>query len=233
MKAGDSLPPFSCSIDGGWNADLLPDDSGFSSQKRDLGSIRLFRVVQYRRLRIVWILTLFFGAMIAAYFNFIAVFAKNNGYSGLNSFFVFYAIAAVGIRTIGAKYPDRYGIGPFLKGTIAVYGLGIFLIGWANGPLMFSVAGFLCGFGHGYLFPILNMMVVHRCQDADRGAAVTAYAAALDLGMFLGAPSMGWFAEKVSTAAMFQFSALIFLLVGVLFFLIDPKFRSAVSKTEL
>jgi len=147
-----------------------------------------FRVVGHRPLRMVWAISIVFGVGIATYFSFVTVYASERGYQGINLYFAAYAAAAVGIRFFGARWPDRLGLLRMLKWTLATYAAGIGTISLSTGPWTFPISGFLCGLGHGYLFPILNALAVERSEPEERGSAVTAYTASTDLGMFLGAP---------------------------------------------
>lgn len=189
-----------------------------------------FRVVGHRPLRMVWAISIVFGLGIVTYFSFVAVYAADRGYQGLNLYFAAYAVAAVGIRFFGARWPDRLGLLPMLKWTLGIYAAGIGMISFSTGPWSFSFAGFLCGLGHGYLFPILNALAVERSEPRERGSAVTAYTASTDLGMFLGAPFMGLISDTWNFETMFRISAFVMVLGGVVFFGLDCRFQDHVRQ---
>jgi predicted MFS family arabinose efflux permease len=86
-----------------------------------------------------------------------------------------------------------------------------------------TLAGVLCGMGHGYTFPILFGMVVTRARDADRGSAMAIYTALFDTGIVLGGPIFGWVIERAGYSEAFLAAAGVVAAGSVVFAVWDRR----------
>jgi len=154
------------------------------------------RLVARPELRAILIATLCFGLGIAALFTFLAPYAQATGRGPVGPFFFGYAAAAIVTRLVGSRLPDRVGPRRIVLPAILAYGVGLLLVSFTTTPAMLIMVGFICGAGHGYIFPILNVLVVARTPAAVRGAAVSLYTAMVDLGTMIGGPLLGALAQR-------------------------------------
>jgi len=182
---------------------------------------RFLKPVFKRKFFTLWIATLALGLGIAAFFNFLAVFAEKIELQGVSLFFVIYVGTAIVLRVAGGAVPDRVGRERVLVISIAVFALGTALLATVSGALLLAAAGFLCGIGHGYLFPITNALVVERALPENRGAAITFFTALIDVAIFVGSPFLGWIADWSSYRWMYGCTGVIILAAAMMFYLFD------------
>jgi predicted MFS family arabinose efflux permease len=158
-------------------------------------------------LRVLYLATLLFGFGLAGLFTFLAPFALATGRGGIGSFFFGYALAAIAIRILGARLPERLGPRRILLPALVAYGVGLVLTPYTPGPASLLAVGLVCGTGHGYIFPILSVLVVARTPSAVRGAVVSLYTGMIDLGTTLGGPILGALATGFGFRTMYAGAA--------------------------
>jgi len=148
-------------------------------------------LVREPALRVVFLATFLFGVGIAALFTFLAPYALGAGRGEVGGFFFAYAVAAILTRVVGGRLPERLGPRRVLLPALLAYAIGLAATPFtASTPGLLAI-GALCGAGHGYAFPILNVLAVARTPAHVRGAVVSLYTAMIDLGQMVGAPLLG------------------------------------------
>lgn len=152
-------------------------------------------------LRVVFLATFLFGVGIAALFTFLAPYALSSGRGEVGGFFFAYAMSAILTRVVGGRLPERLGPRRILIPALLAFGTGIAVTPFTASPESLLAIGALCGAGHGYAFPILNVLAVARTPARVRGAVVSLYTAMIDLGQMIGAPLLG-------AIAMYSFPAM-------------------------
>jgi predicted MFS family arabinose efflux permease len=167
---------------------------------------RWFRLAFRPELRAILIATTFFGFGLAALFTFLAPYALATGRGPVGPFFLGYAVAAIVTRLVGSRLPDRVGPRRIVMPALVAYGVGLALVSFTSGSAGLIIVGLVCGAAHGYIFPILNVLVVARTPARVRGAAVSLYTAMIDLGTMIGGPVLGAIA-KVGYRPMFLVAA--------------------------
>src|SRR5690606_22312439 len=109
-------------------------------------------------------------------------------------------------RVVGGRIPERVGPRNVLVPALLAYAIGLALTPFTSTQPPLLALGALCGAGHGYAFPILNVLTVARTPGHVRGAVVSLYTAMIDLGQMAGAPLLGAIAMR-SFPAMFLTAA--------------------------
>jgi predicted MFS family arabinose efflux permease len=160
------------------------------------------RLAAARELRMVFLATFLFGVGIAALFTFLAPYALATNRGEIGGFFFAYAISAIVTRIVGGRLPERLGPHRILIPALLAFGIGLVATPFTRSPVALLTIGALCGAGHGYAFPILNVLAVARTPASVRGAVVSLYTAMIDLGQMVGAPLLGAIAT-VSFPAMY------------------------------
>ena len=173
---------------------------------RGAGVAEWLRLVRARTLLMPFAATFLFGSGIAALFTFLAPYALATGRGEVGGFFFAYAMAAILTRVVGGRLPERLGARIVLIPALLAFAAGLAATPLASTPASLLAIGALCGVGHGYAFPILNVLVVARTPARVRGAVVSLYTAMIDLGQTVGAPLFGAIAT-VSFPAMFATAA--------------------------
>lgn len=173
---------------------------------RGAGVAAWLRLVRARTLRMPFVATFLFGIGLAALFTFLAPYALASGRGEVGGFFFAYAMAAIFTRVVGGRLPERLGAHRILVPALLAFAAGLAATPLTSAPPSLVVIGALCGMGHGYAFPILNVLVVARTPARVRGAVVSLYTAMIDLGQMVGAPLLGAIATA-SFTAMFTTAA--------------------------
>lgn len=149
-----------------------------------------FSVIFQRQLLPVWFMGLVFASSLTPVFSFIKTLVLERGFGSVGEFMIGYAVIAALTRIFGGRLPERVGMKRVLVPALWVLGAGLYALGTAQSGLGIIVAGGLCGFGHGFTFPIGLSMAVSRAPIEDRGGAVAIYTSVFPLGMLL-APLFG------------------------------------------
>jgi MFS family permease len=168
--------------------------------------------VRQRDLAPLWFVGTVFGVVLAGVFVFVKRFVMESDAGTVGGFFSAYTGAAIAVRVLGGRLPDRVGPKRVLVPALGLLALGFACLAAARGPAEVLAAGFLCGVGHGFTFPTLSSLAVTRARPGERGAAIAVLTALPDLGALLGAPSLGWIIEEAGFPAMFSTAAAVLVL---------------------
>lgn len=174
----------------------------------------------------LWVAGTVFATCIAAPFTFLATFVMTEKVGSAGLFFSCYSIAAIALRLVAGKLPQRVGPKAVLFPAMVAVGLGLVLLVTARTPLIMGVAGVVAGLGHGFTFPVLLGLLVTRARAAERGAALAIFTALFDAGTMLGGPLFGKVAEGAGYRSMFGTAAVMMLAGTAVFWLLDRGRRS-------
>lgn len=175
------------------------------------------RAATRRSLRPLWVAGFAFAFALASYFAFLKTLVIDRGVGSMGGFFTAYTIAAVALRVGLGWVPDRVGPRRVLIPAMLVTGIGVVVLAFGRSATAFIVAGVLCGIGHGYAFPITSSMVVERAPASERGMALAAFTALFDLGLLVGAPTLGFVLESSSYEVMFTAAGAV-VIFGAIFY---------------
>lgn len=143
------------------------------------------------RLLPVWALGLIFATALSSVFVFLKTFVLSTGVGSVGGFFAAYAASAVVLRLGFGWVPDRVGAVRALYPAVLLMGAGLALLSLSTSAPLLIAAGALCGFGHGFAFPILAGLVVGRARGSERGSAMSVFTALFHTGMLIGGPLFG------------------------------------------
>jgi MFS family permease len=178
---------------------------------------RFLQSVTAKSLLPMWWLTLVFAIALTAYFTFIKTFVVETGIGSVGAFFAAYSGIAIVLRLFAGTLPDRVGQTKVLYPALLSLIAGLVLLAFARDATQVLLAGFLCGAGHAYIFPIMLSMVVTTAPVEDRGSAVAIFTGLLDLGTLVGGPILGAAIRYGSYTIMFS-AAAAWTLVGSIVF---------------
>jgi len=187
-----------------------------------------------RDLAPLWFLGAVFGLVLTGVFVFVKRFVMETEVASVGSFFSAYTGAAITVRLVGGRLPDRIGPKRVLLPALATLVAGFGCLAAAEGPREVLAAGVLCGLGHGFIYPTLSSLVVSRASEAGRGAAISIHTSLPDVGGLLGAPLLGWVIEARGFSHMFAFAGLLLALGSVAFVAWDGRAtrRAAVQRAS-
>ncbi len=198
-----------------WLSRLLPE-TAVSARSESHHSRPAATQLPWRGLLFLLSTTFMFGAAVSGIFTFLAPFAHARGGTGVGSFFMSYALAAVAVRVLTGRVPDRLGLRRVLIPALFLFAAGALLLPHVERSAALVMVGVMCGAGHGYAFPILNVLTVQQVSVAQRGRAVSWFTAMFDLGNTLANPVLGAIAEWAGYRAMFTVSGLAVLITAAI-----------------
>lgn len=167
------------------------------------------RLSQNPSIRIPLIATIGFAIGLTSYMVFLKPYALSIGINTVTVFFLPYTITAIVVRIIGGHWPDRFGLKRVLYPSIFLFGFGILLLIIIPTPHGLVASGILCGIGHGFIFPILSVMVIGREETPNRGSLMALFTMLFELGIFIGAPLLGWIATGGNYIPLFLTAVLV------------------------
>jgi predicted MFS family arabinose efflux permease len=179
--------------------------------------------LRQRDLLPLWWMGAVFATVLACNFGFLNVFVRDTGLGSVGGFFTAYSGAAIVMRVLFGWLPDRAGPKRVLYPSLLALAAGFAVLAGADTARDVTLAGVLCGMGHGYTFPILFGMVVTRARDADRGSAMAIYTALFDTGIVLGGPIFGWVIERAGYSEAFLAAAGVVAAGSVVFAVWDRR----------
>ncbi len=173
----------------------------------------------------LWIAGTVFATCITAPFTFIAPFVMVEKVGSVGMFSSCYAIAAITLRLVFGKLPERVGPKRVLFPAMGAVGLGLLGLATTNTKIWMGVSGAIAGMGHGYTFPILLGLLVSRARTSERGAALSIFTALFDAGAMFGNPLFGAIARASSYRMMFGVAAVMMVLGTGVFAMLDRSRR--------
>ncbi len=171
----------------------------------------------------LWWIGTVFALSIASAFAFLKTFVESSGIGSVGGFFAAYSGAALVLRLLFAWLPDRVGAKRVLFPALVSLALGFLVLAGAADSRDVVLAGLLCGFGHGYAFPILFALVVTRASDADRGSAIAIFTALFDVGLVIGGPLFGWVSRSFGYLPMYMAAAGVIVVGSALYAVWDRR----------
>lgn len=155
---------------------------------------------------------LFIAIVFGGCVTFLSLYAQELGnplWAGY--YFFFYSVALIITRPIAGRMFDQQGpVRVVVMGSI-LYGVGVLLLGLANGPILLFIAGAIIGLGYGSLQPSYQALVIQNAPENRRGAATATFFTSFDIGVALGAFVLGMVANYLGYSVMFMLSSLLLL----------------------
>lgn len=164
----------------------------------------LVRVLSRRSLWSVWLASVVFSGMVAAFMAFAVVVAEHRGLPDAVDVWLAYALASVSVRLVGSWLPQAIGPARLLALTLLSYIAGVAGLAVVTTTPGLWVVGALAGVGHGFSFPIMTAQVVDRTPEAVRGSALATFTGLWDLTKLLAPPALGALADAQGDEVMIQ-----------------------------
>jgi len=139
-----------------------------------------------------------FGAITA----FAALLFAARGWGSASLVFSAFGIAFIGARILFGHLPDRYGARLALA-CVLIEAVGLLIVWQAASPAMACLGAAVTGFGYSLAFPGFGVEAVRRAPPQNRGAAMGAYVAFLDIALALCAPLAGLVAARWNVGAVY------------------------------
>lgn len=107
-------------------------------------------------------------------------------------FFFIWAMGMLLVRLFAGRIQDRHGENVVIPGALVALIAGLVIISLADSLWQFIIAAFLGGLGHGTVLPGLQAVAVKRTTPERVPIAVSTHYIALDSGLAIGPPMLGF-----------------------------------------
>lgn len=161
---------------------------------------------------LLFFITVTFGGIAA----FLPLYTAQKHISGIQWYFLLYAIALLLSRTFAGQLYDRKGHkAVFIPGAFLIL-LAMFLLSWLPSSLILYLAALLYGFGFGTVQPALQAWAIEKAAINRKGMANATFFSFFDLGVGVGAMVFGQIGHVLGyrsiyiTAAFSVFFAMIY-----------------------
>ena len=140
-----------------------------------------------------------FGAILA----FGSLLFAERGWSPVWLVFSTFAASLIVARVLCGHLPDRLGGARVALACALLEAAGLALIWLAPGRVSAAVGAALAGFGYSLVYPGLGIEAVRRAPPENRGLAMGAFTACLDLALGVAGPALGLVAGVAGLGAVF------------------------------
>ena len=185
-----------------------------------------------RNLLPLWFVTFLFSLGLETLFTFTRTYVDERQVGTAGMFFAAYGISAAVTRIFGGSHYDRVPHRPLLVSAIAVYGLGLGLMGIAGSVPVFLAAAIATGTAHGAAFPLLSSEVVNRARTAERGSAMSTFTSIFDIALLFGAPAVGFLIDGFDYLVAFTATGAILAVGAVAYWMWDRRLAASTLVDE-
>lgn len=154
----------------------------------------------------------------AAIVTIVPLYLATKGIVDPGLFFAIYGFTLILIRPIGGMLSDKHGRWATIFPAIAIIILSMFLLIMINDKMLLLAIAFVYACGIGLIMPSLNAYCIDLVSPSERGAALATYTTIFDIGLSIGAVSLGYLAHLAGYNAVFILCAVVILLSGLLYF---------------
>ncbi|HEX6594052.1 MAG TPA: MFS transporter [Bacillota bacterium] len=152
---------------------------------------------------LLFFLTVTFGGIA----TFLPIHTIEKGVTGIETYFLVYAISLMISRTFAGRIYDRKGHEyVFLPGTLFIF-IAMVLLAWLPSTSMLLVAAAAYGLGFGTVQPALQAWSVERAPANRKGMANATFFSFFDLGIGVGAIAFGQLANTFGYTSIYLTSA--------------------------
>jgi len=189
----------------------LPLMEPYSDYKRGRSSQSFFSILKNKRRIFIALLAFLFGFGLSSVFGFLTPFAEEKQLNFISLFFITYSAGAVSMRFFGGRLADKVGEGRIIPPAFIITGSGIMMLNFLGGDLILILSGFICGLGHGLLYPCLNAIAVRNEPQDIRGKIMGIFTGGIDSGVFIGSILLGYIGKWFGYPVLFLVAGLILL----------------------
>jgi MFS family permease len=155
--------------------------------------------------------------------SFSALFADHLKIAPRSVFLSTMALAILASRLVIGRTLDRRGYRRMLLPCLVVPSLGLLLLAFAEGEVMFLTAAIVFGLGFGLMYPAFTAYIMRHVPFTRRGAAFGAILAAFDTGVGTGSTALGWFIHHLGFRWAYVIAAGLAVLALPYFLLVEKR----------
>ena len=164
------------------------------------------RVPFYRVLSSVWLpglglalSSVGFGLLTA----FVSLLFAGHAWGSASLMFTAFGVSFIAARLLFGHLPDKVGGAKVALVCVLIEAAGQLLIWLSSSPQVAYVGAALTGFGYSLAFPGFGVEAVKRAPPQNRGAAMGAYVAFLDIALGVASPGAGAIANAWGVDAVY------------------------------
>lgn len=163
----------------------------------------------------------------ASVLSYLSIYAQEKGLLPLASFFfVVFAAVMLITRPFTGRIFDEKGPAYILIPGFLLFFFGLFLLSFMNSAGVFLIAGAFVGLGYGALVPSMQTLAIQSTTHQRSGYATATFFTLFDSGLAVGSYVLGIIAVQMGYRNVYLLSALLVLVVLVLYGLIIQKRRN-------
>jgi MFS family permease len=143
----------------------------------------------------------------AGFLTYLPLYIPQVGMTGAGLPLAAYALVVVGLRIIGATWPDRFGAARLSGAALAISAVGLAIIGVAATPLGLMAGTIVFATGVAFTMPALLALAVARVPPTERGTVVGTATVFLDVVFGIAPVTLGFVADAGGYGSTFLISA--------------------------
>lgn len=197
-----------------------------TKQERTTLKRGLYEKSALRPSMLMFFLTVTFGGIAA----FLPLYTAEKHISGIQLYFLLYAVALMVTRTFAGQLYDRKGhLAVFIPGTLLIL-IAMLLLSWLPNSSILYLAACLYGLGFGTVQPALQAWSIEKVPIDRRGMANATFFSFFDLGIGFGAILFGQISHSFGYSSIYTASAISVFLSMVLYFFFLYKDRVSIKQ---
>jgi MFS family permease len=168
---------------------------------------------------LLFFITVTFGGIA----TFLPLYAASKHISGIQWYFLFYALALMLTRTFAGKLYDTRGHRAiFIPGALLILAAMI-LLAWLPNSGILYLAAILYGFGFGSIQPALQAWSIEEAAMNRKGMANATFFSFFDLGIGIGAMAFGQIGHMFGYSSIYRTAALSVCIAIILYLFLLRK----------
>jgi len=142
-----------------------------------------------------------------AYFAFLPLLSDELGLGGAGGYLALFALVVIGLRIVGARWPDQIGAARLSGSALTLNAAGMIVAGLFPSEVGLWIATVVFGAGVAFTFPAIVAMSVQGVPSDERGAVVGTTGVFLDVAFGLSPAVLGLVAASTGYPPTFLVSA--------------------------
>lgn len=164
---------------------------------------------------LLFFITVTFGGIA----SFLPLYTAEKGISGIQWYFLIYALALMLTRTFAGRLYDKRGHRAiFIPGAILIV-FAMILLAWLPNTYVLFIAAFLYGFGFGSVQPALQAWSIDKASKNRKGMANATFFSFFDLGVGIGAMVFGQIGHMFGYGSIYK-TAAISVVISIILYMI-------------
>jgi predicted MFS family arabinose efflux permease len=145
----------------------------------------------------------------SAWSNFIALRADEVGMANAAMLFTVYSVVSLGIRLLGAKLPERFGLRRTASAAAVMVAAGLLVLASAHSAAGLAFGAAVLSVGVALNFPALSALALSQLTDpSDRAMLFGSFGMFFEVGAGVGGLMIGPVARNSGLPAAFRFAAI-------------------------